>query len=288
MCPVHHLSCKSALNKLKRKMPYEWDLNPYRGCQHGCVYCYARYSHRYLEHQDFARDIYVKDGICEALERELSSPGWKGAVVNIGGVTDAYQPLEATMALMPEILRLCIRHQNPIIISTKSSLILRDLDLLAQLAEKTYVNVAVSVSTLDEDLRKKLEPGASPSVERLDVLSAFQGTRCSRGLHLMPILPHLTDGQENLEGLMHSAAQAQVDYALCGTMYLRGATKEHFLKWLKGTWPSYYAEYVRLYYRGSLDKDYKDGLYARINRLREMYGVYGDYSTAMQDRLAGR
>ncbi len=275
MSPVHHLNCKSALNKLKRSEPYGWDLNPYRGCQQGCVYCYARYSHQYLGQTDFVRDIYVKDGIGEVLERELSSPKWQGQIINIGGVTDAYQPLEKKMELMPEILRICLKYENPIIISTKSSLILRDLHLLAALAEKTYVNVAVSVTTQDEGLRKVLEPSASPVDERLEVLSAFRDTRCSRGLHLMPILPYLTDSTENLEGIFSAARETHVDYALCGTLYLRGQTKEHFLAWLKGYMPSHFADYLRLYYHGSLDKGYKE-LYRRVEHLHETYGVGSD------------
>jgi DNA repair photolyase len=286
MSPVHNLSCKSALNKLKRSEPYGWDLNPYRGCQPGCVYCYARYSHQYLGQTDFVRDIYVKDGIGEVLERELSSPKWKGQIINIGGVTDAYQPLEKTKELMPEILRICLKHENPIIISTKSSLILRDLELLSALADKTYVNVAVSVTTCDEELSRVLEPGASPVDERFEVLRAFRDTQCSRGLHLMPILPYLTDSTENLEGIFSAAKEAEVDYALCGTLYLRGQTKDQFLAWLKEYKPSHFVDYLRLYYHGSLDKLYKNELYKRVGHLRETYGVGSDYASVMRERLS--
>ena len=285
MSPLHQLHAKSALNKLKRHEPYHWDCNPYRGCQHGCVYCYARYSHRYLPHNDFARDIYVKEDFCETLEKELHAKGWKKEIINIGGVTDAYQPVEKKLKQMREILRICIKHENPVIVSTKSSLILRDMDLLARLAEKTYVNVAVSVITMDEELRKLVEPGASPAEERFEVLRQFQKTPCSRGLHLMPILPMLSDQQETLERIFREAALANVDYALSTALYLRGPTRTHYLKWVKNRLPSKYADCVRLYRAGKLDQEYKVALYQRIRSLRDKYGIGSDYMSILKERI---
>jgi len=127
---VKEIRCESALTKLKRKVPYGWDLNIYRGCRHACRYCYAIYSHQYLNSDGFYDDIHVKSNIVDVLERELSSPGWKREVVNIGGVTDSYQKAEETWQLMPEILKLLIKYRTPAIISTKSTLPLRDFDMI--------------------------------------------------------------------------------------------------------------------------------------------------------------
>ena len=127
---LREISCKSAVNKVGG-MPYSMDLNIYRGCGHGCRYCFALYSHDYLEAGDFYRDIFVKKNVVEVLERELRNPKVNCGVINIGGVTDSYQPAEAEKRLMPEIWRLMIRHKTPVCISTKSDLILRDIDLIS-------------------------------------------------------------------------------------------------------------------------------------------------------------
>ena len=128
MAVYKEITCASACNKLKRKIPYGWDLNIYRGCEHECRYCYAMYSNEYLGSGDYFEEIYVKTNIAEQLEKELSSPNWKREVVNIGGVTDSYQPAESIYKQMPDILKLMIRYKTPCIISTKSDLILRDYD----------------------------------------------------------------------------------------------------------------------------------------------------------------
>ena len=130
MATYKEMTCTIACNKLKRKIPYSWDLNIYRGCEHGCKYCYAIYSHQYLNSKQYFDDIYVKTNIVEQLEKQFSSPTWKREVVNINGVTDSYQPIEAKYQLMPEILRLLIKYKTPCIISTKSDLINKiDLNL---------------------------------------------------------------------------------------------------------------------------------------------------------------
>lgn len=119
------------MNHIKTtRLPYHWDLNIYRGCEHNCEYCFAMYTHQYIEDTDFFHHIYVKKNIVEQLEKKLSSPSWKKEIINLGGVTDNYQPAEKSFQLMPEILKLMIRYKNPIIISTKSTLILRDLELI--------------------------------------------------------------------------------------------------------------------------------------------------------------
>jgi DNA repair photolyase len=194
------LSVSSALNKLKRRIPYSYDLNIYRGCEHGCKYCYAIYSHDYLNDGNFFDRVYYKKNILEPLEKELSSPNWKREIVNIGGVTDSYQPIEKELQIMPEVLKLMIKYKTPIIISTKSDLILRDIDLINELSKITYVNIACTITTMDESIREKLEPNSSPSINRFKVLKKFkEKTNASIGVHIMPIIPYLTDSYENLD-----------------------------------------------------------------------------------------
>ena len=189
---IEEITCSTALNKLKRKIPYGWDLNIYRGCGHRCKYCYAIYSHEYLGEKDFSK-VFVKTNIVKQLDKELGKPTWKREIINIGGVTDSYQSEETDFKIMPEILKTLIKHKTPAIISTKSDLILRDYDLIAELAKITYVNVASTITTMDEDVRKEIEPNSSKSSDRFNMLKEFRKTNASIGLHTMPIIPYLTD-----------------------------------------------------------------------------------------------
>lgn len=277
--------CSTACNKLKRRIPYAWDLNIFRGCEHGCKYCYAMYSHQYLGSEQYFSDIYVKINIAEQLERQLSSPSWQREVVNIGGVTDSYQPIEAQYKLMPDILRLMIKYKTPCIISTKSDLILRDYDLIAELSTITYVNVAATVTCMDESIRAKIEPAGSESMKRFAVLKVFSKTNASTGLHFMPIIPYLTDNRENVDSLYCHAKDSQVDYILPGTLYLRGQTRQAFFAFIKVEYPDLYGPLRDLYKSGGTGKEYKDKLYSMVNALKAKYSLSGNYSAPMKKKL---
>lgn len=279
------IQVQSALNKLKRKIPYGWDLNIYRGCQHGCSYCYAMYSHNYLDSKEFFEDIYIKTNIVDELEKQLRSTDWKREVVNIGGVTDSYQPAEEIYRLMPEILRILIKYKTPAIISTKSSLVLRDYDLIDQLSRITYINIAATITTVDEELRAKIEPGSSAATERFNVLKEYRKTNASVGLHVMPIIPFITDSENNLEQIFSQAKECRVHYVLPGTLYLRGTTRLRFLDFVKREYPLVYNNLLELYKTGGADKEYKNRLYEMVNRLRNSYGLSNSYIKPMREKL---
>jgi DNA repair photolyase len=289
-----------ALNKIKTTskiaLPFHWDLNIYRGCEHGCNYCYAMYSHSYLEKKeeyssaeeencDFFRRICVKTNIAEALEKQLGARTWKKELINIGGVCDSYQPAEAKYGLMREVLAVMIKHKNPVTISTKSDLILRDYDLLKELSELTCVNIAVTVTTMDEKLSSLLEPLASTPEKRFSVLRAFKDTAAVTGLHMMPILPYLTDSPRNLEQILSLAAECNVDYVLPVVLYLRGETRKHFFKFLKLNFPELVQPYRRLYSKGGADRTYKAELYGVLKPLMEKYHLSGDYLEHLEPKL---
>ncbi len=279
------IDAKSALTKLKRKVPYGWDLNIYRGCRHGCHYCYAMYSHQYLGNNNFFDDIFVKENVVEQLEKELASDTWKREVINIGGVTDSYQPAEARYQLMPQILKLLIKYRTPAIISTKSSLILRDYDLIEELSRITYVNVAATITTMDEAIRSKIEPGGASSLERFGVLREFRKTNASTGLHVMPIIPYITDKEENFEAMFALAAECDVHYVLPGTLYLRGNTYRHFMEFITKEFKEVEPQLKRLYKTGGAGNEYKTPLYEMINRLRDKYGLSSSYTKPMKEKL---
>lgn len=266
------ITCKSAMNRINsRYLPFHWDLNLYRGCAHCCQYCYALYTHDYMEDHRFFDTIYIKQNIADRLAVELAKPQWKREVVNVGGITDSYQPIEAEMQLMPDILKLLIQYKTPCIISTKSDLILRDFDLLNQLSRIAYVNVAATITTTDETLRKKLEPGGVPSDRRFAMLKAFAKTKVHTGLHAMPIIPLLTDSNENLENLFSGGAEAKADYILPGLLNLKGKTREHFLEFFHMEFPEKMDAFLNLYGRGGLDKAYKKSFYQKLSKINEKY-----------------
>ncbi len=285
MAEYKEMHCVTACNRLKRKFPFAWDLNIYRGCEHGCKYCFAMYSHQYLGSERHFSDIYVKTNIVEQLEKQLASPSWRREVVNIGGVTDSYQPAEARYRLMPDILRLMIRYKTPCIISTKSDLILRDYDLIAELSEITYLNVAATITCMDEDIRSKIEPGGAESERRFAMLKAFSMTNASTGLHFMPIIPYLTDNRENVEALYAYAKDCRVSYVLPGTLYLRGKTRPVFFDFIQSEFPSIYEPLRDLYKKGGAGREYKDRLYATVNEMKKRYGLSGSYSAPMKEKM---
>ena len=239
-------------------MSYSFDLNIYLGCDLGCKYCYAMYSHDYLGSQDYFGTIFVKTNIVEQLEKQLSNPNWKREVVNIGGVTDSYQTAEEHYKLMPDILKLLIKYRTPAIISTKSDLILRDYDLIDELSNTTYINVAATITTMDESVRKLIEPGGVESAKRFNMLKTFRKTNASVGLHVMPIIPYLTDSFENFDMLFSMAKDSGVHYVLPGTLYLRGKTRTVFFDFIKKELPYLYNDLVALFKTGGADKEYKN------------------------------
>lgn len=282
---IAEINCTTALNKLKRKTPYGWDLNIYRGCSHNCKYCYAIYSHDFLGEPDFSK-VFVKKNIAELLDKELSSPNWNREIINIGGVTDSYQKAEEVLKIMPEVLKILIKHKTPAIISTKSDLILRDFDLIAELSKITYVNVASTITTMNEEDRKKIEPYSSPALERFMMLKEFRKTNASVGLHTMPIIPYITDSYSNIENLCSQAKLSNVHYMLPGVLYLRGATRKVFFEFIKNQYPDRYESLKELYKTGSADKSYKEKLYTGIvNPLRAKYGISSSYIKPLREKM---
>ncbi|MGF6375916.1 DNA repair photolyase [Clostridiales Family XIII bacterium PM5-7] len=276
-------TCQVACNKLKRRFPYPYDLNVYRGCQHGCKYCFALYSHDYVDGVgagSFFKHVVVKTNIVEQLEKQLSSPSWKGDVINLGGVTDNYQPIEKEYQLMPQVLKLLIRYKNPCIISTKSDLILRDFDLIDQLSRLAHVNIACTITAFDEDVRRKLEPGGVSSAERFNVLKEMGKTKASRGVHVMPIVPYLTDDLDNLENIYRTASEINASYVLPSNLNLKGPTRSAFFAFIDKEYPHLFTPIAELFQGREvtdLRKAYKSQLFSRIRRLQDKYQLYANY-----------
>lgn len=281
------ITCKTPLNVIKNPhLSYKRDLNIYRGCQHGCKYCFALYTHRYLESKDYFNTIFVKTNIVEELEKVLRRKNWDRPIINIGGVTDSYQQCEAEYKLMPQILELMIKYKNPCIISTKSKLILRDYDLIEKLADVTSVNIAATITAMNEDIRQKLEPMGATSLERFEVLNAFSNTKASRGLHVMPLIPHLTDDDENIESLCENGVKNKVSYILMSGLNLKGETRRVFFDFIRKEYPERF-EHIAKVFNGSAysDREYRREMFTRANKIRIKHGLSANYMAHMTKRL---
>jgi len=274
---IKPMKAKSALNRLTKNLPYKWDLNIYRGCMHGCKYCYAIHSHEYLTSDSFFNTLYYKENIGEVLEKELSRKSWKNETINLGGVTDSYQPIERKIKLMPEILKLCIKYRNPINIATKSSLILRDIELIEELSKVAYVNIAVSITTVDEEIRRKIEPHSSPTTERFKVLKELKKININKGVLMMPIIPILTDNLWNAEEIFRLSYQSEANYIVPGYLYLRNKTRNYFLNFLKSNFTFIYDDFVKLYLKGSVNKSRKTEFYDGYKELSKKYPLKSNY-----------
>ncbi|PKK89154.1 MAG: hypothetical protein CVV64_15725 [Candidatus Wallbacteria bacterium HGW-Wallbacteria-1] len=257
---IHEITAKSLLHYHSSPKATNWDINIYRGCGHGCVYCFARYSHEWLGDgkNDFFNDIYVKNNCPELLDRELSRSGWKGCPITIGGVTDSYQPIESEYRIMPDLIKVLRRHRNPVVINTKSALILRDLDLLGDLARVTEVRVGTSVITLDENLSAFLEPGAPGGASRLDAMGQLGRAGCRTILLMAPVIPLLTDSIENMKSVLDRAQHNGIEIMMSWHLKLRGGVRRAIDTFFRERHSDLRGTFFRLYSSGKLTEEYRD------------------------------
>ena len=214
-------------------LPFDASINPYRGCEHGCVYCYARPTHEFLGFSpglDFESRILVKEDAPELLRRELALPSWKPQVLAMSGVTDAYQPAERRLKITRRCLEVLVEARNPVLIVTKNALVARDADLLAELAGHGAAAVFLSMSTFDSDLVRRLEPRTSHPRERLKALRLLAEAGVPAGVLVAPIIPAITDHE--IPEVMRAAAVAGASFARYTLLRLPGAVAPLFERWL--------------------------------------------------------
>jgi len=217
---------------------FEASINPYRGCEHGCIYCYARPTHEYLGFSaglDFETKILVKEDAPELLRKELASRRWKPKILAISGVTDPYQPIERRLELTRRCLEVLAEFRNPVMIVTKNQLVARDVDLFKQLAEHRAVAVFVSVTTLDSDLARVMEPRTSTPQNRLAAIEALASAGVPVGVMVAPTIPGLTDHE--MHSIINAAVSAGARYAGYVVVRLPHAVKELFESWLEQHFP---------------------------------------------------
>lgn len=249
---------KSALNRVPRasRVPFDWTVNPYRGCTHACVYCFARPTHEFLglsAGRDFERQVIVKVNVPEVLRAELARPSWRGEHVALGTNTDPYQWVEGRYRLMPGIWAALRDARNPCSILTKSPLLLRDVGLLKEIAAVTDVSACLSVPTLDERAWRSTEPHTPHPRARLEAVAELNRQGIPTGILISPLMPGVNDAPHQVERIVELATEAGAVSIGGNTLFLRGAVRDIFFDWLKSQRPDLLPRYEELY---------RDGAYA--------------------------
>jgi DNA repair photolyase len=252
----HEVRTKSALNRVPggSRVPFRWTVNPYRGCTHACAYCFARPTHEYLDMdagRDFEKEIVVKVNVPEVLRAELGRPSWKREHVALGTNTDPYQWVEGRYRLMRGVWEAFRDARNPCSILTKSPLLLRDVDLLQEVAEVADVSACLSVPTLDEKAWRATEPGTPHPRKRLEAVAALNAAGIPTGILIAPLLPGINDAPEQVEEVITLARAAGAVNIGGQALFLRGAVREIYFGWLRSHRPDLIPLYERLYGRGA-------------------------------------
>ncbi|MGB0126309.1 MAG: PA0069 family radical SAM protein [Rhodocyclaceae bacterium] len=214
-------------------IPFDRSINPYRGCEHGCIYCYARPTHAYLGLSpglDFERKLFFKRDAAAVLRRELARPGYRPATIVIGANTDPYQPIERRLGLTRSILEVLRDCGHPLGVTTKSALIERDLDILSAMARDGLASASISVTTLDQGLARRLEPRAATPKRRLEAIAALAEAGVPTGVLVSPVIPALTD--QDIERVLQAAAAAGAVFAACTLIRLPAEVRDLFADWL--------------------------------------------------------
>ena len=279
----HEVLCKSALNKVPNAtaLPFRYTVNGYRGCSHGCRYCFARPTHEYLDFDcgaDFDSQVIVKTNVVEVLRHELRRPSWRRETVALGTNTDPYQRAEGRYTLMPGIIGALADSGTPFSILTKGTLLRRDLPLIADAAQRLPVSVAVSLAVGDAALHKDVEPGTPTPQARLGLIEAIRDAGLDCHVMVAPVLPHLTDSTEHLDELLGLLAAAGATGVTVFGLHLRSSTRGWFMSWLARSHPELVGRYRELYRRGAyLPPSYREALRKRAAPLVAKHGLAGDH-----------
>lgn len=284
------LQARSLINKCDAPhMPFTQTVNPYRGCAMGCRYCYAAYTHEFMgisTPEDFHTLVYVKVGGEEETARRLAAVVRRGERIALGSATDPYQPAEAESGVTRRFLELVAAHRGVRLgITTKGALVLRDLDLLRRISQRSELSVHVSLTSPRADLLRRVEPLAPPPEVRLEMMRRLTEAGVETWLGLAPILPALTDGEGDLDLLLGLARTAGVRRAFSNLLFLRSPTREKYLRWLETEFPRYVEAYRNAYAgRVYLGGAYRARVRERLQRLKRKHG----FEEATRDEGATR
>jgi DNA repair photolyase len=269
------VTCRSALNPVKG-MPFNWTLNPYRGCTHGCHYCFARRYQTQFElgpDDHFSSIIFVKINLVEVLRRELDKPSWSREQVAVGTATDPYQPIEGHYKLTRGSLEALIAGRTPIGLVTKGPMVVRDRDLLAELGRRSGCTVYMSVPTVDEEAWRVLEPGTAPPLQRLRAVRQLRDAGVNAGVLMAPVVPGFTTQPARLEATIKAIADHGAAFMGANLLYLKEGTRDHFMGFLAREFPNLVDPYNRLYAGAYARTDYVTSVKGMIDVLQQRYDL---------------
>jgi DNA repair photolyase len=270
------IRCRSALNRVKG-MPFDWTLNPYRGCTHACHYCFARRYQSQLElgaGDEFSSLIFVKTNFPEILARELDHPKWTRALVAFGTATDPYQPIEGHYRLSRRTLEALVRGRTPAGLITKGPMIVRDVDLLQELGRVTTgSSVCVSVPTVNEEAWRALEPGTAHPLQRLRAVRTMVDAGIDAGVLMAPLVPGFSTHPAKLDATVKAIADHGARFVGANLLFLDGGTREHFMRFLADEFPALTQQYEQLYAAKYAPKDYSESVKRTVGMLKARYGL---------------
>ncbi len=269
------VTCRSALNGVKG-MPFNWTLNPYRGCTHGCHYCFARRYQTQFElgpDDHFSSVIFVKVNLVEILRHELDRPSWVREQVAVGTATDPYQPIEGHYKLTRGSLEALIAARTPIGLVTKGPMVVRDAELLAELGRVVGCTVYMSVPTVDETAWRALEPGTAPPLQRLRAVRQLRDAGVNAGVLMAPVVPGFTTQPARLEATIKAIADHGAAFMGANLMYLKEGTRDHFMRFLSMEFPDLVDPYSRLYAGAYARSDYVKAVKGMIDVLQQRYDL---------------
>jgi DNA repair photolyase len=275
----YEVHAKSALNRVppQSRMPFRWTINPYRGCTHRCLYCFARPTHTFLDFNagdDFGREIVVKVNAPEVLRTELAKKTWAREHVAIGTNTDPYQWVEKRYRLMPPIWQALLESRTPCSVLTKSPLLLRDIDLLRQLAKEVGFTASLSIPTLDEKAWRATEPGTPHPRKRIEAVKTLNDAGIPTGVLVAPLMPGINDSPEQVERLLELLVVAGATSIAGIGLHMRGEVRDVFMGWLREARPDLVQRYEELYARSAYaPKAEKDRLAKVLSDARRKTGA---------------
>ena len=290
----HEVLAKSALNHVPgaSTMPFNWTINPYRGCSHACLYCFARGTHEYLDLDagaDFDSQIIVKTNVAEVLQRELRAGSWQHEHVALGTNTDPYQRAEGRYALMPSIIDALAESGTPLSILTKGTLIRRDLGVLAEARRRIPIDLAFSIAVFDDALQHSIEPGTPTATARLEAVRAATAAGFGVTVFMMPVMPHLTDSIPALDEALARIKEAGAVRVVYGALHLRPGVKPWFMQWLEREHPQLVSSYRGLYPGATANapKGYRQWLAKRVRPLIRAHRLDGGAEEEQTMRARG-
>jgi DNA repair photolyase len=270
------IRCRSALNRVKG-MPFEWTLNPYRGCTHACHYCFARRYQTQLElgsGDEFSSLIFVKTNFVDVLRRELDRPKWTRQLAALGTATDPYQPIEGQYQLTRGSLCALLAGRSPVGLLTKGPMVVRDIDVLQDLMANTRgSSVCVSVPTVDEDAWRTLEPGTAPPMQRLRAVRKMVDAGLDAGVLMAPLVPGFSTHPAKIEATVKAIADHGARFVGTNILFLDGGTREHFMRFLTAEFPALTEQYGQLYASKYVPKDYAERVKRTVGMLKARYGL---------------